>query len=200
MNKQQFETALRAALQGMPQEDIDRFTEYYLEMIDDRMEDGATEQEAVAALGSIEELVSKILAETPLPTLVKNKLKPHHTMRAWEIVLLVLGFPVWGSLLIALISVLFSLYVVLWSLVIAVVAVFAAVAASSLGVLVLGVATIGLGDAALGAFYLGVALILAALSIFLFFAMKGAAKGTLVGTKRLALYVKSCFLRKDVAK
>ncbi len=200
MNKAQFEGALRAALRGLPQEDIDRWVEYYLEMIEDRIEDGATEEQAVAAMGTTEELVAKTLGDMSLPVLVKNKLKPRRVLGAWEIVLLVLGFPVWGSVLIALLSALFAVYVVLWLLVVAVAAVFAAVAGSAVGLLVMGAVSFGVHTPVHGALYIGAALILAALAIFLFLAVRGAVKGAVFCTKRIVLWIKSMLVRKDVAE
>ena len=37
MNKQEYLTAIREKIKAMPAEDIERFTDYYSEMIDDRM-------------------------------------------------------------------------------------------------------------------------------------------------------------------
>ena len=75
MKKQEFLAVLRDRLRGLPQEDIQRSVDYYSEMIDDRMEDGLREESAVAALGSMDEIVSQILMETSLPKLVKAKVK-----------------------------------------------------------------------------------------------------------------------------
>ena len=53
MTKQAFAAALRNELSGLPREDIDRSIDFYCEMIDDRMEEGLTEEEAVSAIGSV---------------------------------------------------------------------------------------------------------------------------------------------------
>ena len=65
MNKFEFITALRAKLWSIPEEDRQRSVDYYSEMIDDRMEDGLSEEAAVAAIGDLDEIVKNILAETP---------------------------------------------------------------------------------------------------------------------------------------
>lgn len=49
MDKRTFLNSLREQLYGLSQSDIDKSLEYYSEMIDDRMEDGVSEEEAVAA-------------------------------------------------------------------------------------------------------------------------------------------------------
>ena len=90
MDKNTFLTQLQKRLKGLPEEDLQRTMEYYREMIEDRMEEGLTEEEAVADMGSIEEI-----AEPLLPKSSKRKIK------AWEITLLILGFPVWFPLLVA---------------------------------------------------------------------------------------------------
>ena len=48
MSKTEFLTELKKALEGLPEEDIEKSLEYYSEMIDDRIEDGLSEEEAVA--------------------------------------------------------------------------------------------------------------------------------------------------------
>ena len=48
MNKQEFLDELRKGLCGLPSEDIEERINFYSEMIDDRMEEGLTEEESVA--------------------------------------------------------------------------------------------------------------------------------------------------------
>ena len=100
MNKQEYLSAIRARIPKMPTEDMNRFIAYYSEMIDDRMEDGMTEEEAVASMDAPDEAVDQILADTPLAKIVKHKIKPTHHLHVWEIVLIVLGSPVWVPLLL----------------------------------------------------------------------------------------------------
>ena len=52
MNKTEFLDALRHALGKLPSYEVEQSIAFYAEMIDDRIEDGMSEQEAVAALGS----------------------------------------------------------------------------------------------------------------------------------------------------
>ncbi len=61
MNKAQFLAALRARLTGLPREDLERTLQYYREMIDDRIEEGMSEQAAVADVGDPDELAAAIL-------------------------------------------------------------------------------------------------------------------------------------------
>ena len=81
MNKAEFTQQLTNSLAGLSQYDINRSVDYYTEMIDDRVEDGMTEEDAVAALGSIDEIRSKILEEVPITKIVKEKMTPNETNR-----------------------------------------------------------------------------------------------------------------------
>ena len=57
MTKEAFFSALAAGLSGSA--DRDEILDFYAEMVADRMEDGMTEEEAVAQLGSVEEILSR---------------------------------------------------------------------------------------------------------------------------------------------
>ena len=100
MNKQEYLTAIREKIKAMPAEDIERFTDYYSEMIDDRIEDGLSEDDAVADMVSPDDAVEQILSDMPLAKIVKEKIKPKHELKAWEVILIILGSPVWIPLLI----------------------------------------------------------------------------------------------------
>ena len=76
MSKQEFFEGLRKGLSGLAKEDIEERISFYNEMIDDRMEEGLTEEEAVAEMGSIDMIVEQILSETPISKIVKEKVKP----------------------------------------------------------------------------------------------------------------------------
>ena len=57
MDKHDFLMQLQNRLSGLPQEDIEERLNFYNEMIDDRIEDGLSEEEAIAAVGSLDEIV-----------------------------------------------------------------------------------------------------------------------------------------------
>ncbi len=196
MTKQEFLTALREALTGLPPSDMEERADFYAEMIDDRMEDGISEKEAVAAIGSVEEIVLQIVDEYPIAKLVKQRIKPKHRLSAWEIVLLALGSPIWLSLLIAVLAVLLSLYVSLWAVVISCWSVFASLAASGLGGFAGGIVLLCTGDTPAGLVLLAGALVCAGLSIFAFFGCKAATKGSARLTKGIVLAIKKACMRK----
>ena len=69
MDKQRFLSELRNSLSGIPHDELEERLVFYSEMIDDRMEEGMTEEEAVAGIGPVGEVVNQILSEVPLSDL-----------------------------------------------------------------------------------------------------------------------------------
>lgn len=196
MNKQAFLGELQSRLSGLPQNDINERLGFYSEMIDDRIEEGVEEEKAVADIGSIDEIVTQILADYPLSKLVKEKVKPKRSLRAWEIVLLIVGSPIWLSLLIAAAAVIFSLYITLWALLISLWAIELSFAACALAGVVSSVALAVHGQPAPGFAMLGMGILFTGLTIFLFFGCVAASKGIIILTKKIALGIKSLFIGK----
>lgn len=197
MNKYEFLGRLRERLAGLPPKDIDASLDYYAELIADRIEDGMSEEEAVAAMGSIDEIVAQILEDTSLPKLVKEKVRPKRALRTWEILLIVLGFPLWLPLLIAFASVIFSILVAIGSVVISVFAVAVAVGACALAFIVAGLICFVTARGALGTILIGASLICAGLCILFFIGATYASKGILWLCKKGIYAIKSCFVGKE---
>ncbi len=197
MNRSEFLSELRKKLAGLPADDILRSLDYYGELIDDRVEDGLSEEDAVAALGPLDDIVRQILTDTPLPKLIKEKVKPKRRLKWWEIVLLALGSPIWLSLGVAAFAVILSLYVVLWSLIVSVWAVFGAFIGCSLGCIVSGIGLICVGKGLTGIAMISAGLVCTGLAIFLFFGCHAATKGTLILTKKITLGIKNRFVKKE---
>ncbi len=199
MNKKEFLDKLKARLSSLPKQDVEERLSFYSEIIDDRIEEGLSEGEAISQIGSVDEVVSQIIADIPLSNIIKEKTKSKRKLKAWEIVLLVLGSPVWASLLVSAFAVIFSLYIVLWSVIASLWAVFASfVACAPLGVLA-GIVFAISGNGPSGIFMIGAGIFSAGLSIFLFFLCKISTKGVLLLTKVIALGIKKCFVKKEVA-
>ena len=200
MLKQEFLNALREKLTGLPQADIEERLTFYGEMIDDRMEEGLSEEKAVEAIGPVDEVVSQILEETPLAKIVKEKIRPKRRMRAWEIVLLVLGFPLWFPLSVVAIVLILAFYIVLWVLVICLWVIEVVIWACVLACLVAAVLYMARGYVAFGIVLIGAALFLAGLSIFLFFGCKAATVGTAKLAKKIVHGIKRLFVGKEKTK
>ena len=200
MNKQEFLAKLQELLCGLPDEDIQKSLDFYSEMIDDRIEDGLLEQEAVAAIGEPQEIAKQILADIPITKLVRQKIKPKRRISALEIVLLILGSPIWLSLIIAVMAVVFAVYVSLWSVIVSLWASFAAFIGGSLGGFMASAILFATGQNIYAAFVmLAAAIFLVGFSILFFFVCKLSTKGMVWLTKKITFFIKSCFLRKERA-
>ncbi len=199
MSKQAFLTQLRKGLSGLPQDDIEERLTFYSEMIEDQMEEGLSEEEAVLAAGTVDEIVTQIVAETSLSKIAKERIKSTRRLNVGEIVLLVLGSPLWLSLGIAAFAVILSLYIAFWALIISLWAVFSSLAACSIGgVLTCVIFTVG-GNGVSGVAILAAGIVCAGLSIFMFYGCKAVTDGTLILTKKMAIWTKNCFIKKVVA-
>lgn len=198
MKRLEFLLQLRERLSCLPQDDMEERLTFYNEMIDDLLEEGLSEQEAVAQIGNVDEIASQILQDTPLSTLVKERIKPKQRMKPWQIVLLAVGSPLWFSLLMAALAVGICLYTVLWVLVICLWAVFASVAACALGGMVGGGIFAATGNRLAGIATIGAALVCAGVSIFLFCGCKAATKGAARLTGKIISATKRCFMKKEV--
>ena len=64
MTKREFLSRLNEGLSGLPQEDAAGRLAFYSEMIDDRIEDGLSEEEAVAGIGPVEKIVAQIIEDS----------------------------------------------------------------------------------------------------------------------------------------
>ncbi len=200
MTKKEFLAGLRKKLTGIPQEDIEERASFYGEMIDDRVEEGLAEEAAVAELGSTEDIIAQIMAEIPLTKLVKEKVKPNRALRAWEIVLLVLGSPIWLSLAIAFLAVIISAYVVIWSLSISIWAVEFSFAACAVGGVFAAAVFAVQGNVISGLAMLGAGIACAGLAIFGFFGCKYATGAILKLTTKIFIWIKSCFIKRGATE
>ncbi len=197
MNKKEFLAELRRRLSGLPQDDIEERVSFYSEMIDDRMEEGLSELEAVGAIGSVDTIVQQIIGDTLITKQSNKKAKAKKRLKAWEIVLLVLGSPVWLSLLIAAFAVIISLYISLWAVIISLWAVFASFAACFPSGIMAGIIFAFVGNVPSGIAVIGAGIVCAGLSVFTFYGCKAATKGTLLLTKKITLGIKCCFIKKE---
>ena len=196
MNKLKFILELHDKLSFLSADDIEKSVEYYSEIIDDYVEDGLSEEDAVAVLGDVDTIVSNILAETPMTHIIKQRIKPRRRLGALEIILIVLGAPIWLSLGAAFLAVAISIYVSLWSVIISLWATDLSLAACLLGGIASGCLLLSLGYTPSALFLIGAALVCAGASIFMFFGCKAATRGIIRLTKRLTLYIKNLFVKR----
>ncbi len=188
MTKNEFLLTLRDKLNVLSKEDIEKSIDYYNEIIDDRIEDGLTEDEAVEAIGSVDEVAAQILMDTPL----SNLLKPKRALKVWELVLLIIGLPIWLPLLLTALS----LYIVFWAVIASLYAVVLSPAVCGLAAILNFAILITFGNLAQGILFLGMGLVCIGLAILAFFGCNKITKGAVICGKKILMLIKSCFIRK----
>ncbi len=171
---QEFLVELKERLKHLPELEVLKVLSYYSEMIQDRIEDGMDEEVAIKSLGKIDDIVATIEEEIPLSAIVKEKVekqvKEKSNMSTGSKVLIgaliLIGSPIWLSILIAIVAVVFGILFGLWcvyiGLVIAYLSVFAIALLGMFGGLMQlitldipqGFAYMGMGVLSLGLFIL----------------------------------------------
>ena len=201
MTKQAFIDKLTVELAALPQDviDVEERIGFYGEMIDDRIEAGLSEEAAVAACGNIEDIISQIISEIPLGKLVKEKIKPKRSVAWWEILLIILGSPLWITLLAALFAIVIAVYAVIWSCIVSIWAVDVALAGAFLGGTVSSI-LLFCTSVPSGLAMLGIALFSAGAALAFFFVCRIATVGTAKLTKKIAIGIKRLFIKKEDRK
>lgn len=197
MTREEFKARLTAALANLPVEERDKTLAYYDEMLDDRIEDGMSEEEAVDQLEPVADIAARVVGETPIPVLVRESIE-RRRFSPLSIVLIVLGSPLWLTLGLTVFAVLLSVIIVLWSVALTLWAVFACFALCTPFVLLSVFVLPFLGGGglyalcALAAFFL-----LGGLAILMFFAAKYCSIGIVRLTGAALRGIKSVFIGKE---
>ena len=197
MTKREFIDELRRKLSGLPTADVEERLSFYGEIIDDKIEDGCTENEAVLSIGSVDQIAEQIIADIPFSKIACARIKRERHLGTIEIILLVLGAPIWLSLVISAFSILLSLYASVWSVIVCLWAVFASFVACAVSGVLGGILILFTEKAIVGMVLIGAGFVLSGLSILSFYGCKMATRGIILLTKKLALAFKKCFVRKD---
>lgn len=187
MNRQTFFYELRKGLAGLPKADVEKTVEYYNEVIDDRIEEGLSESEAVATLGPVDQIVPQILADVSLPQLVRDRISKTRKFRAWEIVLLIVGAPLWFPLLLTAIILIFTLFLVIWILILTLYIIVLTFGLSGIASIVFSVIGFVAGDLTQGLLWLGTGLLMLGLTVLLLLASSKLA-AALAGLSRKILH------------
>ena len=120
MKKQKFISELQKLLSRFPAREIRERLVFYSEMIDDKIEEGLSEEEAVASVGTPKDIAAQISDEIKAQ---KKKLKEKRKLKPWEITVLILGSPLWiaflavaAAVVLSIFAVMLSVNLVLWAL------------------------------------------------------------------------------------
>ena len=197
MNKAEFLGQLYGALNKLPQYEIDQSMAFYAEMIDDRVEEGIPEEEAVASLGNVNEIAAQIIAETPI--VPKTIAKAKTGSRTLNIVLLIVFSPIWVPIAIAFLAAVFSIYIAIWAVIVSLWAVvFSFVVAGIASIFAAGYLMVTLYPltALLG---LGLGLISIGIGLLCFFGVLAISKGLFNLTKLFFRKIRSLFMKERSA-
>ena len=164
---EEFLGRLGELLACLPAEQVEETKAFYAEAIADRMEDGMSEEEAVAAMGTPGEVAEATLDDLPAVPRAIARTRRRSTALLW--VLTIVGSPVWVPLLAAFAAVAVTVYICIWVLALCVWIVAAALGGVGVVELLLAVSgvTIGhfpyaLASAGVGLGLVGVALFVGA--------------------------------------
>lgn len=207
MTKSQFLDRIKAGIASLPQGDKEKYLEYYSEMVDDRMEEGMTEEGAVADIGSPSDIIAQILREAPSKAKEENKektitekLNEHidSDTRPWIIAVVVLTSPIWVPILFGLASGLIGIAAGVFSAIIAFYASAVSVLAAGIACIVKAFFTALTGEIIA---YVGAGLLCIGISILLFLLGNLCVKLTVKLIKLAVEFVKSKLgKKKEVAK
>ena len=164
-------------------------------MIDDRIEDGYSEEDAIKEIGNVDEISREIISKTPLKVLIKEKTEVIYKKKSSkDILLLVLGFPLWLPLLVSAFVVVLSLYISGWAVLISLYASVLALAAGFIGGLILGIIYLINGGLAV---ILGFSIASGGLAILLFLGCIELTKSYIKLTKKMVVGIKHFLVGKE---
>lgn len=141
MTRDEFLIQLGELLACLPADQVEETKAFYAEAIADRMEDGMSEEEAVAAMGTPGEVAEATLDDLPAVPRAIARTRRRSTALLW--VLAIVGSPVWVPLLLAFVVMALAVYVCIWVLALCVwviAAALGAVGAAALALVAAGVA------------------------------------------------------------
>ena len=196
MTKLKFLLSLNDRLKGLPQNEIEERLNFYSEMIEDRMEEGLSEEEAVSAVGSVDEIAAQIIADESFVKAETEKVKPKKKFNVWATVLIILGFPVWFPLLISAFAIILSLYAVLWSGIISLWSIFGSLVGCAFGIVIAGIGFTWGGFGLIGIAMISAGAVCMGISILFFFLCKFSTKGAAFLTKKGFGGIKNIFVKK----
>ena len=188
MKKQEFLKALRKKLRGLPKEEREERVAFYSEMIDDRIEEGLSEEEAVAAMDE------KAAQETDFSTEGAEKAPKKKTkLSPLAITLLIIGSPIWLSLIISLAAVAISVFASFFAVFISLWATVLGLAAGAIGGVFVSLVLLFTENAFWGVILLSFSLISAGLAIFCFFGCRALTGYIVPLTKKAYAYLTKSF-------
>lgn len=199
MTKLEFLDALQARLASLPENEVYRLLGYYAEMIDDRVESGMSEEEAVEALGSMDSIIESIINDMSIPKLMRARVKESsHRVgnKVLWIILVILTFPFWFPAVMACFGAVFSVFMAIWGVIIGLFVAIGALAVSGVGCIIGGLFFLFTKPLPVALFALGVGCILSGVTIFMIKPIKHIAKWLGKGISSLVRKIKALLFKK----
>jgi len=177
MNKAEYLSEIRARIGRSLTPEMEKTLEYYSEMIDDLIEDGLSEAEAAAKIGTPDEIAAQINGGAQ-ENGAESRQKPKKKLSWWQKLLIILTSPIWLSIIITLASAAlglaigaFAIYISLWAVIVSLYATVLALGVSAVCGLLLAIVQLFGGAALTAAAIFGAALVCAALAMSGFIGM-----------------------------
>ncbi|MCI9494554.1 DUF1700 domain-containing protein [Adlercreutzia mucosicola] len=193
MNKQEYLAQLRAALACLPEGEIEESVAFYTEMIDDRVADGLIEEEATAQLDDPKAAARAIIADLPVVPRTVVRTKQRNRALYWTLV--ILGSPLWLTLLLAAGMLVLAGLLTIWCLILGLWLLAAGLLAG--GPLGIGVClwALAVGQPAYGVFELGSGLLCFGLGLFCLHGAVAASKTLMQVSRQWIAKAKAPFVK-----
>ena len=202
MNKIEFLGNLTEQLRNLPKAEVEKLTSFYDEMIQDRLEDGMSEEEAIERIGSVVDAAEAAMQDVSLPSLMKASVKKSReksSSKTLWLILVILGFPVWFPLLLTFFAVVFVVYLTLWILIVTLYVMELSFAVICVSGIVFGSIYMFIHSISTGICILGLSFALGGVAIACFEPANFLAKQLMKGMVFFIKKVKSPFITKEVA-
>ena len=196
MTKAEFLQAIETGLAGLPHQDREERINFYSEIIDDRIEEGLSEEAAINEIGSVDEIIRQTVTDRYYTSL-QNPPKQKNRLPVWVIVLLCVGAPLWISLAAAAFSIVVSIYATIWSVAVTLWAVFGALVGAGAGCILGGIIYAIWVHPTAGLLAISAGMVCTGLSILMFYGCMWSTKGFAWLTKIMVVGIKNCFVRKE---
>lgn len=182
MTKLEFMRQLEARLTSIPRSEVEKTKAYFDEMIQDRMEEGSTEEEAVSAMGDPAVIAAGILNDASIPSLVRAKVEKRQKNsgnKGLLILLAIIGFPIWFPLFMVLLSVILSVYITIGAVIISIFAVLLSFIVSGIACIIFSAPAFVVLGPARGLAALGAGFCLSGIALLLFRPAVAVTRGIL---------------------
>lgn len=202
MTRDEFLSTLKSAVSSMPYSEVEKALSYYSESIEDHMEDGMSEEEAVAHMGDMGSIIKSIEEDFSIGSLVKNKIidskNKSKNIVLWMI-LLICGSPLWVPLTMGVVLTVLVLYFMIWAILASIYAAEAVLALSGVLGIVMGIIYCFIKAPVTGFMIIGVAIACIGIAIICFMPIGFISKKLLHLTVFSWRKIKGLFATKEAA-